>query len=224
MRYVRPLPIAAYVSALTLTTITAARADAALTARLDLVARESSVGVNEVLPIDVFLRDIRDTNVATPASIIGVDLDFGGLTSATSPVRFSATAEAPKAFVAGTAFTATLANAIDSSLIDGHTAGFADLSYTASFGAVSGIPSNSVDVFVGAVFASVDTAGDYTLSAANVATLVQSDTDNFDAFSLAFTDAAFAVTAVPEPAVGLAAVAAGGLMLHRRYRRTRRED
>lgn len=195
-------------------------AQAALSVEVRLVPQQSSVAVDDVLGIDVFLRNLTDTNTSAPARVVGVDLDFGGVTTTTSPLRFTATAGAPNAFVPASTFSAALPLAIDGSLVDGHISGLADLSYTTAFPtpASSGLASNGPDVFVGTLYLSSVATGDYTLSVNHGATLVQSDNSNFDPFVPTFSDAAFTVTNVPEPAAGLTLLTGAAVLLRKRRR------
>ena len=197
-----------------------AAAPAALTATFQLQPQAESVAVGQPLAIDVFLRSLTDTDTVAPARVGSVDLDFGGVTNTSSPRRFVATTAAPNAFVASAGFASTLSLSIDSSLVDGHVDGFADLSYAVSFGnATGGLPTNSgVDVQVGTLYVAATQPGAYTLTANNPGTAVTANDANGTAFALTYLPAVFTATAVPEPTATAAIAALAGATLMRRRR------
>lgn len=173
-----------------------------------------SAGIGEVVAYDVWMRNI-DNEGGSSDYVGGVDIDFGVLPAGLS---FQADASAADGFAENDLPIPTeLDMELDGSLLDGHTPGIPDLSYTVGFTAL-GIPTNQGDRMLGTFWVSADSAGTYPLSLSNNATAVY--TDLGESFAISFTDSELVVSGgddgvIPEPA-GLAVAGLAALLVRRR--------
>ena len=102
---------------------------------------------------------------------------------------------------------------LDGSLLDGHTAGLADLSYVGPFEG-GGIPTDGADRMVGAFWVAGDSVGTYPLTLNNGSTAIYSDLA--ESYTINFTDSELVVSeVVPEPS-GLALLGLTLMMFRRR--------
>ena len=157
-----------------------ATALAAISVDLAIEPAIQTAGIGEVVAYDVWLRNNGD--------VVGaVDLDFGVLPAGLS---FQADASAADGFAENDLPIPTeLDLELDGSLLDVHTPGIADLSYTIfTSGGIQ--PAN--DRMLGTFWVSADGVGVYPLSLNNNATAVY--TDLAGSFAINFTDSELVVS------------------------------
>jgi hypothetical protein len=155
-------------------------------------------------PINVFLRDIS----ATPAeTLAGIELDFGGITNTTDPVRFVPVGTAPKSFLPSTPVQTSLSLVFNDTLLDGYIVGFPDIQIATPLGTTTGLSLSSPDLFLGQIWVSSTRIGDTrSLSANNPFTALY--TQDGTPIALTYTNAVWQVqfAVVPEPASALLVV------------------
>lgn len=161
-----------------------------------------TAAIGDKVPFQVWLRNINDPQAST---IQSVELDFGALPSS---IKFVAGTGAADGFLENNPpVPSKLDTILDGSLVDTHTAGLPDLSYTAFTS--PGIPTGT-DVLLGTFWVELQpgATGPYTLSASNPATSIISGT--LSSYSVSYTNAQ---VAVPEPAsVAMVLLGAGVLL------------
>lgn len=148
---------------------------------LSIEPSTQSAGIGEVVAYDVWLRNNGDV-------VGGVDIDFGVLPAGLS---FQPGPGVPDGFGENDLPIPTeLDLELDGSLLDVHTPGIADLSYTILFTATGIQPAN--DRMLGTFWVSADSVGVYPLSLNNAATAVY--TDLAASFAIIFTDSELVVS------------------------------
>ncbi len=192
--------------------LASAAAFGSVTATLSVEPASATVMAGTPLEINVWLRQITDNDIAPPRSVEGVDLDFGGLSVASSPLRIATGTD----FTADATFSSLLSLPLDAVFSDGHTPGFADLSFVAGFVGEQGIPADGRDVRIGSLWVEASTPGLYSVDTDFGATMVV--LSDVSPVALNFVAGSFEVTPVPEPAAATALFGLLSLCAGRRRR------
>jgi hypothetical protein len=192
--------------------LASAAASASVTATLSVEPASTTVMAGTPLEINLWLRQITDNDIAPPRSVEGVDLDFGGLSITSSPLRIAAGTD----FTADATFLSLLSLPLDAILSDGHTPGFADLSFVAGFVGEQGIPADGRDVRIGSLWVEASAPGLYSVDTDFSATTVM--LADVSPVTLNFVAGSFEVTPVPEPVAVTALFGLLSLVASRRRR------
>lgn len=154
--------------------------------------------------VDVWLR-----GYSGPAGLQAgaIDLDFGGISTEGTGLRFRAGPGSPNGFQPDAALSSILSDPLDGSLLDGYAEGFGDLSYVVDYEAESGLALSTGDVRLGRLWVLAPSEGQYTFDASFEGTAIY-DLDG-EPLDLAVTPATILVQSlvVPEPIWGLALIA-----------------